>query len=94
METKVDPTHVWTANEAAELVRRHPVSIRRACREGQLHGEQPVKGGHWLIEDQCLAAYRKGEKCVHRENVSQMPRFGSRHKAKKPEAATSGQTNR
>lgn len=71
---KVEKDHLWIPDEAAERIRRHPGSIRRACRDGSLHGEQPVKGGHWLIEEQCLQAYKSGKKCVHRSNVTKLGR--------------------
>lgn len=70
----VEKDHLWVPDEAAERVRRHPGSIRRACRDGSLHGYQPMKRGHWIIEEQCLQAYVRGEKCPHRQNVTRLGR--------------------
>lgn len=71
---QVAADYPWTSDEAGDRIRRHPGTIRRACREGDLHGSQSTKGGHWLIEEQCLQAYKRGEKCAHRQKVSRLGR--------------------
>lgn len=68
----------YTPKEAAEIARQHVVTIRLRLESGELHGSQRVAGGRWLIEEQCLQAYMRGEKCEHkaarRGNVTQLRR--------------------
>jgi excisionase family DNA binding protein len=61
---------VLTPQEAADLTRRHPGSIRRALEMGELHGTQPTSGGRWRIRPECAEAWADGVECVHRRNVT------------------------
>jgi hypothetical protein len=54
-----------TVTEAAAEARRHPVTIRVALREKELHGSQRKAGGTWTIKDSCLAAWVEGRPCEH-----------------------------
>ena len=55
----------YTPAEAAQVARRHVVTVRRDLVAGTLHGVQRVDGGRWLIAESCLSAYVRGEKCQH-----------------------------
>jgi hypothetical protein len=55
-----------TPDEASKMRPRHPESLRRAARAGDLHAIHPKKRGHWLIDIDCLDAYLAGEPCKHR----------------------------
>jgi|GEM_PF-3974352 len=61
-------------NEAAIYARRHPGSIRRALRAGELHGSQTKPGGRYSIEPKCIRDYLAGSLCEHRQNVTQLGR--------------------
>ena len=64
-----------TPKEAAAIVRKHEVTIRVALTAGELHGAQRVKGGRWLIREDCLEAWLDGQKCEHqRGNVTPIRR--------------------
>lgn len=54
-----------TVEEAAEEGRKHPETIRDACRSGELHGSQRTKRGRWTVEAACLTAWLAGEQCEH-----------------------------
>lgn len=54
-----------TVQEAADLSRRHPVTIYRALETEALHGAQAVKGGRWLIRVECLDAWIDSTSCEH-----------------------------
>lgn len=54
-----------TPAEAADVSRRHPVTVRYALQDGTLHGVQRVKRGRWLIERECLDAWIDGTPCAH-----------------------------
>ncbi|SEE25019.1 Helix-turn-helix domain-containing protein [Arthrobacter alpinus] len=60
--------------EAAEISRRHPVTVRRALIAEQLHGSQSGPGGRWLIREECLDAWIDGVKCEHHVNVTPIRR--------------------
>ncbi|MEE6273482.1 helix-turn-helix domain-containing protein [Georgenia sp. MJ206] len=60
--------------EAAEIARRHVVTIYKALEDGRLHGSQPVKGGRWLVREDCLDAWLDGVPCEHRTNVRALKR--------------------
>lgn len=55
-----------TSTEAAHHSRRHPVTIRRALACGELHGHQPLRGGHpvpgskWQIPDVVIDLWVQG----------------------------------
>jgi hypothetical protein len=71
-------TTMHTPAEAAVIARQHVVTIRIRLESGELHGTQRVKGGRWLIDDACLEAYIRAEKCAHqaapRGNVTPLRR--------------------
>ena len=54
--------------EAAQFARRHPETIRKALAVGDLHGEQRMRKGVWLIERECIRAYLRNELCEHRRS--------------------------
>jgi hypothetical protein len=56
--------------EAAAAAARHPVTLRKALKRGELHGHQRAKGGRWALERQCLLAWIAGDPCEHKQNVS------------------------
>ncbi len=70
----------YTPTEAAAVARQHVVTIRLRLEAGQLHGYQRTRGGRWLIDEACLSAYLRGEKCEHqaarRGNVTSIRRAG------------------
>lgn len=63
-----------TTEEVAAKYRRHVVTVRLALSDQALHGEQRVRGGHWLIEEECAAAWARGEKCEHHAEVVHLRR--------------------
>lgn len=63
-----------TVDEAALSARRHPVTMYKALESGRLHGSQQVKGGRWLIREDCLEAWLDGDTCEHRTNVRTLNR--------------------
>lgn len=73
-ESRVVASVVLTTQEAADLVRRHPGSVRRALEANELHGAQSVKRGRWRIRRECAEAWAAGEDCVHRQNVTAIVR--------------------
>ncbi len=54
--------------EAAEIVGRHPVTLRDELRAGRLHGFQRGKGGHWVIRPACLEAWMECRPCEHQQS--------------------------
>jgi len=46
------PTTVYSPEEVAEALDRHPESIRRNCRKGQLDGTK--WSGEWVISKEAL----------------------------------------
>lgn len=46
--------------QAAERVKRHPVTVRRAAESGVLHGHQTGFRGRWQFEPACVDAWRYG----------------------------------
>lgn len=61
----MDKPQMFTVNEVAETYRKHPVTVRIALQDGALHGRQSVKGGRWLVQDECADAWSQGSKCPH-----------------------------
>lgn len=55
-----------TTPEAAQFARVHPRTLADAAREGVLHGYQPLRKGIWKFEEDCVAAWVRGERCRHR----------------------------
>jgi len=51
--------------DVAGIFRRHPVTVRNALASGELHGTQRVKGGRWLIDQDCAVAWAEGRDCAH-----------------------------
>lgn len=49
-----------TVKEAADEVRRHPDTIRKALESGELHGYQRVPRGKWLIKPEWLEEWLTG----------------------------------
>lgn len=64
MSAPQQPTWLTTV-EVATRSRRHPVTVRRALEAGELHGNQPVKGGRWLAHIECVDAWVAGHPCAH-----------------------------
>lgn len=65
-----------TTEQVAAAASRHVVTIRLALMSGDLHGTQHVKGGRWLIREDCAEAWTDGEKCEHqRGNVTPIRRI-------------------
>jgi excisionase family DNA binding protein len=64
------PRAMLAVRQAAELTGRHPVTLRRALEDGELHGHQLRKGGRWTLERQCLLAWIDGDPCLHNHKVS------------------------
>lgn len=64
-----------TTEQVAVAASRHVVTIRLALVSGELHGTQHVKGGRWLVREDCFEAWLDGEKCEHqRGNVTPIRR--------------------
>lgn len=57
-------------SEAAKVVRRHPVTVRKALEARELHGIQRKPGAHWLVHEECALAWIHGEPCPHTETVA------------------------
>lgn len=55
----------FTTALAAEYAGLHPVTVRKACESGSMHGVQRVKGGRWRIHVVCLDAWIEGRPCPH-----------------------------
>ncbi|TAJ46334.1 MAG: DNA-binding protein [Herbiconiux sp.] len=70
--------NLYNSEEAANVSRRHPETIRDACRAGELHGVQRKKGGPWLIAEPCLAAWVFRQKCEHQAAKSNVTRIDRR----------------
>ena len=62
-----------TVEEAAEEGRKHPETIRDACRSGELHGSQRTKRGRWTVEAACLTAWLAGDECEHQRAATVVP---------------------
>ena len=58
-------TEILTVAEAADAARRHPVTLRKALTDGDLHGFQRVEGGRWSIRRDCLDAWVENRPCAH-----------------------------
>lgn len=56
--------------EAAALVRRHPVTVRKALEAGEMHGSQRKARAHWVIREECAIAWVTGEPCAHQRTVA------------------------
>lgn len=56
--------------ETADLVRKHPVTIRRALEAGEMHGHQRVARGRWTVDERCALAWAMGEPCAHQLTVA------------------------
>ena len=61
-------TQFLTPAEAAEIVGRHPVTVRDALRSKALCGFQRGKGGHWVIRPACLDAWMECRPCEHQQS--------------------------
>ena len=69
------PANYLTADEVAGIARCSTKSVFLALRGGPLHGSQRVKGGTWLIREQCAEAWIEGRKCEHQsQNVTPIRR--------------------
>ena len=64
METPLTPA------QAATVVGRHPVTIRKALEGGELHGFQRTRKGRWSIYADCLQAWVEGRPCPHKAALS------------------------
>jgi hypothetical protein len=51
--------------EVVEISRRHPITVYRDLESGALHGTQSMKGGRWLVREECLDAFLDGDLCEH-----------------------------
>ena len=80
--TAAEPSRRLTTAEAAEVARRHPVTVRRALEGGELHGRQSKAGGRWLIRTECLDAWIDGEKCGHLSKVLPLRRSPGQRSAR------------
>lgn len=63
-------TKLLTVGEAAEIVRRHPVTVRKALESGEMHGMQRKARAHWLINEDCAVAWVTGERCAHQQQAA------------------------
>jgi hypothetical protein len=70
VHTPVDTRALLAVQDAAVVTGRHPVTLRRALKAGELHGHQLRKRGRWTLERQCLLAWMNGDPCVHKHKVS------------------------
>lgn len=53
--------NVWlTTAEAAELAKRHPVTVSKALATGELHGHQTVRRGRWGVKSAAVDAWILG----------------------------------
>jgi excisionase family DNA binding protein len=43
-----------TPQQVSTKTRVHVSDVRRALENGELHGHQKVKGGHWRIDPDCV----------------------------------------
>lgn len=58
-------TNLLTVSDVAERTHRHPETVTKALRRGDLHGYQGKKRAHWIVQEECAVAWRIGEKCEH-----------------------------
>lgn len=57
---KLENTIAYTTEEAAEILKRRPSTIRRYIREGNLRAHKV--GGTWYITEKTLTEFVTGEK--------------------------------
>lgn len=53
--------------EASAEYGPHPVTLRRALENGDLHGSQRIARGKWSIRRECLDAWMDGQQCAHQK---------------------------
>ena len=54
--------------EAALYVGKHPETVRRALRSGEMHGSQRgQKGNTWTVRPECADAWLDGDPCEHQD---------------------------
>jgi hypothetical protein len=58
---------IYDPNAAAERARRHPKTVLRALRRGQLLGYQSGPGCGWRIFESDLEAWIRGEKPARKQ---------------------------
>lgn len=51
--------------EASTYAKRHRVTLWKALESGQLHGQQRMAKGKWLIARDCMDAWIAGQPCDH-----------------------------
>lgn len=49
-----------TAEQVAQRLNRHPVTVRLNARSGLLHGHQTKRGGRWLFKPEAADAWVEG----------------------------------
>lgn len=49
-----------TAEQVAQRLNRHPVTVRVAARSGLLHGHQTVRRGRWQFKPEAVDAWVEG----------------------------------
>jgi excisionase family DNA binding protein len=61
----IAPAPLWlTVTEAAERARRHPDTVRAACKSGELEASKPSTKsgkGHWRITTEAVDRWVRGE---------------------------------
>lgn len=66
-----------TVEQAAVAARRHPKTILKALADGDLHGVQRMKGGRWIVRQDCLDSWMDGAPCAHQpSNVTKLRKTG------------------
>jgi len=60
--------------EAAHLSGRHPETVAKACRNGELFATQRGRGGSWRIRPESLDAWIEGAPDPHQEAVERWQR--------------------
>lgn len=55
----------FNTGQAAEYASHHPITLLKALNAGELHGEQRMKGGRWVIRRECLDAWLSKKPCEH-----------------------------
>lgn len=71
-----------TVREAADVGRRHEITIYRALEGKELHGEQRAKGGRWTIRPECLDAWIDNKKCEHQLAAAAVTDIATRRAAR------------
>lgn len=67
MTAALDERLRLSVGEASAAYGPHPVTIRRALENGDLHGSQRIVRGRWSLRRECIEAWLDGAPCPHQQ---------------------------